>query len=178
MKTYSLNALSEMFEIDRAVSVRCTRETAFDEESTKGRPTYKIATFARALELHHLKNASANNASANDGGGVASLTAARVRITLANAEARERENEVAAGKVCHIADVADQFGLLISVFHEKLVSLPGKIADSLTPYSPVDRAKIMEKVKLEVYDYMRAVQDGVKEVTTGLNAGAALDGVN
>jgi hypothetical protein len=66
---------------------------------------------------------------------------------------------------------------LISVFHEKLLSVPGKIADSLTPYTPVDRGKIMEKVKSEIFDYMRAVQDGAKEVTSGLDA-RALGGVN
>jgi hypothetical protein len=177
MKTYSINFLAEAFEVDRATATRCLRDVPPDQEQTIGRGTFKIASFARALELHHLKNASANNASASDSGGAASLTAARVRITLANAEARERENEVAAGKLCHVADVAGQFGLLISVFHEKLLSVPGKIADSLTPYTPVDRGKIMEKVKSEIFDYMRAVQDGAKEVTSGLDA-RALGGVN
>ena len=173
MKTYSTNYLAEAFEVDRATATRALRDITPDQEQTRGRPTFKIASFARALELHHLKSESSNASAGSVESGAASLTAARVRITIANATAKERENEVAAGKLCHVDAVANEFWSLIMVFREKLLSMPGKIADSLTPYTPADRAAIMEKVKRETYDYMLAVQDGAKGISDGLEARAA-----
>jgi hypothetical protein len=159
MKTYSLNALSEMFEIDRAVSVRCTRDCAPDQETTKGRPTYKIASFHRALEAHHLRNASNN-----DGGGggdsaseTSSLTAARVRIALANAESKERVNALARGEYCDVPTAMGLFGLSMSVMREIMLSMPGKLADSLTAYCAEDHIKIFEIMHREVVEALTAL---------------------
>jgi hypothetical protein len=166
MKTFSLNALSEMFEIDRAVSVRCTRDIAPDQEATKGRPTFKIASFHRALELHHLKNQSPNNDGAADGvSDTSNLTQARVRIANANATAKERDNDVAAGLLCPVGAIAHDVGILINVLHEHLLTMPGKIADGLVPHSELDRGEIMRKVQLETFDYMLAVQRSCAEIT-------------
>jgi hypothetical protein len=55
MKTYSLNSLAESFEIDRSTMVRALKSTHPDAEVTNGRPTWKIASAARALDQHRRK---------------------------------------------------------------------------------------------------------------------------
>jgi hypothetical protein len=52
MKTYSLNALAEDFEVDRGTMVKALRNVPSDSEITPGRPTWKISTAGRALEAH------------------------------------------------------------------------------------------------------------------------------
>ena len=52
MKTFTVAALAEAFEVDRNTMIRALRNTAADLEKTKGRPTYKVATAAKALERH------------------------------------------------------------------------------------------------------------------------------
>jgi hypothetical protein len=52
METFTINRISEMLEIDRGTAVRMLKSVPPDAEKTKGRPTYKIATAARALEAH------------------------------------------------------------------------------------------------------------------------------
>jgi hypothetical protein len=164
MKTYSTNYLAECFEVDRASATRALRDVAPDQESTKDRPTYKISTFAKALELHHLKNAS-NNDGSEGASETSSLTAARIRIANANATAKERDNDVAAGLLCPVGAIANDVGILINVLHENLLALPGKIADGLAPHSALDRGEIVRKVQLETYDYMNAVQRSCAEIT-------------
>jgi hypothetical protein len=175
MKTYSTNYLAEAFEVDRASATRALRDVEPDQETTKDRPTFKIATFARALFQHQAKNAS-NNDGGSGGEGpsdTSSLTAARVRIANANATAKERDNDVAAGLLCPVGAIANDVGILINVLHENLLTLPGKIADGLVPHSPLDRGEIMRKVQLETYDYMRAVQRSCAEITAKFATDAA-----
>jgi hypothetical protein len=165
MRTYSTNYLAEAFEVDRASATRALRDIAPDQESNKDKPTYKIATFARALEAHHLKNASNNDGAADGASDTSSLTQARIRIANANAVAKERDNDVAAGLLCPVSAIAHDVGVLINVLHENLLTMPGKIADGLAPHSPLDRGEIMRKVQLETFDYMRAVQRSCSEIT-------------
>jgi hypothetical protein len=172
MKTYSTNYLAECFEVDRASATRALRDVAPDQESTKDRPTYKISTFAKALELHHLKNAS-NNDGSEGASETSSLTAARIRIANANATAKERDNDVADGLLCPVEAIAHDVGILVNVLHEHLLTMPGKIADGLVPHSPLDRGEIMRKVQLETYDYMRAVQRSCAEITARFATDAA-----
>jgi hypothetical protein len=107
--------------------------------------------------------------------GAGGLTEQRTRIAAATAVKIETANAVAAGKLCPIADVGHDLGILIQVFHQNLLTMPGKISDSLTPHSPKDRGEIMEIVKRETYDYMQAVQTSAKEITAALDARAAVN---
>jgi hypothetical protein len=52
VQTYSVNSLAEQLEIDRGTMVRALKNVLPDAEVTSGRPTYKIATAAAALEAH------------------------------------------------------------------------------------------------------------------------------
>jgi hypothetical protein len=165
-KTYSNNYLAAEFGIDRATGVRALADVEPDE-ITNGRPTYSIATFARALEAHRLVNAS-NNDSASDC--ASSLIAARVRITLANAEAKERENLIASGKLCNVEDIGSEFERVLRVHREHLIAMPGKIADRLAPHSALDQGEIVETVRREVYDFMDEMRKSLTDIDDGYKA--------
>jgi hypothetical protein len=178
MKTYSTNFLAEAFEVDRASATRALRDVAPDQEQTAGRPTYKIATFAKALEAHHLKNAS-NNDGGHGGDGASetsSLTAARVRIALANAESKERANAVAAGGYCDIAAAVYTFGQTMAVMREIILTLPGKVSDGLTALCSEDRTKIYETIYREVVEVLTALSSPESYVAVGV--ASALDAGN
>jgi hypothetical protein len=172
MKTFSLNALSEMFEIDRAVGVRCTRDVSPDQESTKDRPTYKIATFAKALEAHHLRNAS-NNDGGDSASETSSLTAARVRIALASAEAKERINAVAAGNFCDVEAAVYTFGQTMAVMREIILSMPGKLSDAVSAYCSEDRIKVFEIIHGEVIEVLTALSSPESYVAVGVASAIA-----
>jgi hypothetical protein len=60
MQTFALNALAETLEVDRGVMVRAMRGVPPDQVRKGNRPTWRIATAAKALEAHRAKQ---------DGGG-------------------------------------------------------------------------------------------------------------
>ena len=49
MQTFPLNALAEQFEVDRSTIVRAMRNVPADLVKPGNRPTWKVATAARAL---------------------------------------------------------------------------------------------------------------------------------
>jgi hypothetical protein len=177
VKTHSTNFLAEAFEVDRASATRALRDIAPDEETTKGRPTFKISTFAKALEAHHLKNASNNDGGSggDSASETSSLTAARVRIALASAEAKERINAVAARNVCDVEAAVDTFARTMAVMREIILSMPGKLSDALTAYCAEDRIKIFEVMHREVIEVLTALSSPESYVAVGvasaLNAG-------
>jgi hypothetical protein len=142
-ETYSPHNLSLKFDLDRATALRVLKDVLPDAERTKGRPTYTIATFARALEAHRLKNASnANDGPIADGvSDTQSLTQARVRITLANAEAKEHANAIRRGEYTLNEVAAGAFGLVTSTIREVLLNLPGKLADKISALRDDDQSQ-------------------------------------
>src|ERR1700681_2714267 len=64
METYSLNSLSEKLEVDRGTMVRALKNVSPDAEKTRGRPTFKISTAAKALERHR-RNVGTSNGGGN-----------------------------------------------------------------------------------------------------------------
>jgi hypothetical protein len=60
METFTINRISEMLEIDRGTAVRMLKNVPPDAEKTKGRPTFKISTAAKALEAHRRAVGTAN----------------------------------------------------------------------------------------------------------------------
>jgi hypothetical protein len=159
MKTYSINYLAEAFEVDCASATRALRNIEPDQEATKDRPTFKISTFARALEQHHLKNASNNDGgSGGDGASdTSSLTQARIRIALANAEQKERANAVARGGFCDVPTALDLFAMAMGVMKEIMLSMPGKLSDTLAAHSEFDRIQIFEILHCEVIEALTAL---------------------
>jgi hypothetical protein len=170
MKTYSTNYLAEAFEVDRASATRALRDVEPDQEQTVGRATYKISTFAKALEAHHLKNASNNDGgSGGDGASdTSSLTAARVRIALANAESKERVNALARGDFCDVPTALDLFGMSLTVMRELLLSVPGKLSDALTAYCKEDRIQIFEVLHREMIEALTALSSPASYTAAGV----------
>jgi hypothetical protein len=170
-RTYSENYLASAFEIDRQTANRCLRDVAADLEQTKGRPTYKISTFARALEQHHLRNASNNNdgaAGSEAGSDKGSLTAARIRVTNANALAKEHANEILLGKYTDNETALHCFMLAISTMREIMLSMPGKLADRLATHSDKDRSSIFEILRVEIYDALTLMSTPQSYVDAGI----------
>jgi hypothetical protein len=167
MKTYSTNYLAEAFEVDRASATRALRDVPPDQEQTVGRPTYKISTFAKALEAHHLKNAS-NNDGGDGASDTSSLTQARVRIALASAEAKERINAVAAGNFCDVEAAVHTFGQTMAVMRETILSMPGKLADAVSAYCSEDRIKVFEIIHGEVIEVLTALSSPESYVAVGV----------
>jgi hypothetical protein len=180
MKTYSTNYLAEAFEVDRASATRALRDVAPDQEQTVGRATYKISTFAKALEAHHLKNASNNDGGSggDSASETSSLTAARVRIALANAEAKERTNAVVSGNYCDVEATVDLLGQAFATMREVLLCVPGKSADSLTPYCEEDRIKIFEIIHREVIAVLTALSSPESYAAVGVASATQADGTN
>jgi hypothetical protein len=62
MQTFALNALAETLEVDRGTMVRAMRGVEPDLVKRGNRPTWKIATAAKALEAHRRKGQGGNDA--------------------------------------------------------------------------------------------------------------------
>jgi hypothetical protein len=160
METHSNNRLSTLFELDRQTAVRALKDIAPDAEKTKGRPTWKISTFAKALEAHHLRNSSNANdgATGSDGNSeTSSLISARIRVANANAESKERANAAARGELCHIDSAVAPFAAAMGVMRETMLTMPGKLADELAAYSEKDRIAIFEIIHREVFATLTAL---------------------
>ena len=95
MKTETTNSLAILFEIDRGTMLRALKNTLPDEERTPGRPKYKVATAAKALENHHLSTGRVNSRNSRGSGGSADTAwqdpiLARIYSDLHAAEAAMR----------------------------------------------------------------------------------------
>jgi hypothetical protein len=177
MKTFSLNYLSEAFEIDRGVGVRCTRDTPPDLEKTKDRPTFKISTFAAALEAHHLKNASNNDG--DTASEISALTAARTRIAVANAEAKEFSNAIRRGEYTLNDIAAGAFELVMSTQREVILCMAGKTADRIsalrdeTKSQSQHRSAVFEIINEEAYSVLEICSSPETYVAAGVAAAMA-----
>ena len=66
MKTESVNALAEQFEVDRGTMVKALRNVPPDAAKSPNRPQWKISTAAKALEAHR-RSTGRVNSRANSG---------------------------------------------------------------------------------------------------------------
>jgi hypothetical protein len=177
-ETYSPHNLSLKFDLDRATALRVLKDVLPDAERTKGRPTYTIATFARALEAHRLKNASnANDGPIADGiSDTASLTAARVRIALANAIAKERHNQIQDGLYTLNEIAVSAFDRMISTQREVILCIAGKTADRIaalrdtTSSQSEHRSAVFEIIDEEARGVLRICASPQTYVDTGTEA--------
>jgi phage terminase Nu1 subunit (DNA packaging protein) len=110
---------------------------------------YKLDTVREEYCLHMQKIAAGR--SGDDG---AVLSKQRARLATAQAQTAERKNEIASGAYVTTVSVQYELGLIFGVMREIALSVPGKIGDSLQPYTPLDREKIYEIVKREIYEML------------------------
>jgi phage terminase Nu1 subunit (DNA packaging protein) len=85
---------------------------------------------------------------AADGG--ASLSMQRARLATAQARISENKANLQEGKFVEIEQAANLFGETCGVIREILLALPGKASDSLSPFTPNDRAAIHKILHREV----------------------------
>jgi phage terminase Nu1 subunit (DNA packaging protein) len=110
---------------------------------------YKLDLVREEYCLHMQKIAAGR--SGDDG---AVLSKQRARLATAQAQTAERKNAIEDGKFVEVAMVADDLGKIFMVMREIALGTPGKIGDSLQPYTPLDREKIYEIVKREIYEML------------------------
>jgi phage terminase Nu1 subunit (DNA packaging protein) len=95
------------------------------------------------------------------------LSKQRARLATAQAQTAERKNEIANGAYIATVAVQNELGLIFGVMREIALGTPGKIGDSLQPYTPLDREKIYEIVKREIYEMLTNLADP-KVITAAL----------
>jgi hypothetical protein len=157
-ETFSPNNLAIKFNVDRATAVRILKDVEPDEERTRGRATFSIATFSDALQIHRAKNASNNDGSAAANGETSNantLTTARIRIANASAAAKEMQNAIMEGRYSDIETAVDCFTQAMRVMREVLLTLPGKLADRLA--ADDDRAEVFKILYDEVCNALTAL---------------------
>jgi hypothetical protein len=93
------------------------------------------------------------------GGADGGATLSKQRARLANAQAAEFKNAVAQGAYVSLNIMQRMTETMFTVFREQSLSLAGKIADSLTPFTPKDRGEIHEVIRVEVYAMLEDFAD-------------------
>jgi hypothetical protein len=86
-----------------------------------------------------------------DDGGKA-LSERRGRLAEAQTVAVEMKNRIASREYVRLASVVERVEEHYVIVRERVLTMPGKISDSLMPYTPKDREAIMEILRAEAYD--------------------------
>jgi phage terminase Nu1 subunit (DNA packaging protein) len=92
-----------------------------------------------------------------DGG--KSLSAQRAKLAAAQAKAAEHKNAVMEGEYIPVAAYENYMKKMFTVMREIALSTPGKTAHSLQPHTPLDREKIFEIVRAEIYEMLNSLSD-------------------
>jgi hypothetical protein len=172
-ETFSPNNLAIKFNVDRATAVRILKDVEPDEERTRGRATFSIATFSDALQIHRARNASNNDGAAAANGETSNantLTAARIRIANASAAAKELQNAIAQGRYTDNESAVGCFTLMMSTMRESLLTLPGKLSDRLTAHCEEDRGQIFQILYDEVCQNLTILSTPQTYVDAGIKA--------
>jgi hypothetical protein len=179
VESFSTNRIAQIFKIDRAVATRAIAEQNVPPApgSKPDRPLYSIADFAIGLEAYRRGNQSPNNdgAAAENGADAVGLTAARIRITIANAESKERDNLIAAGKLIPIESLTAGMNIPIQIMNEWALTLAGRITPKVIDYCPGARQNeihgvIEKEVHAAMRDYNKTMADTAAELGADISA--------
>jgi phage terminase Nu1 subunit (DNA packaging protein) len=107
---------------------------------------YDLTTVREAYCLH----AQRVMAGRGDDGGK-SLSERRARLADAQAQAAEMKNAIMRGDYVSLRLVGEAIEREYSIVRERVLTTPGKCADSLTPYTPKDRKAILEILRDEAH---------------------------
>jgi phage terminase Nu1 subunit (DNA packaging protein) len=94
---------------------------------------------------------------AADGG--AALSKSRARLAEAQTRRAEFQNAQTQGQYVEIAQMQRSLESMFLVMREIALGTPGKISDSLTPYTPKDREAIYQIVRGEIYEMLESLAD-------------------
>lgn len=116
---------------------------------------YNLDEIREAYCLHMQKVAAGRAA---DGG--EALSAQRARLAKAQSERAEFANAIARGDYVSLSLMKQKLIATFSVFREKSLTLPGKVADALTPHCAEDRNTITEILRDECYELLEDLAVG------------------
>jgi phage terminase Nu1 subunit (DNA packaging protein) len=85
------------------------------------------------------------------------LAAQRVRLAAAQAQAAEMRNAVFCGDWVSLEAFARVFERHVIVFRERCLSVPGKVADGLTPHCVEDRFAIELVLRDQMYEALEDI---------------------
>jgi phage terminase Nu1 subunit (DNA packaging protein) len=139
MQTYSVNRCAEMLERDRATLIRALKNTPRDA-GTAARPQYKIATAAKAVAEH---------IDGGGNGGVVGLATERAALAREQTAAVQIRNAAARGDLVSLTLLGKRIEAMLSVFRERVLSIPGKMAD---PLAMRPREEIEPLLRAELYE--------------------------
>lgn len=122
------------------------------ERQPSGR--YDLTTIREAYCLHAQKVMAGR---ADDGG--KALSERRGRLAEAQTQAVELKTAIMSGEYVSLDAVQRIWESDLIVFRERSLSVPGKCADSLQPFTPKDRGEIEEILRSEIYDMLTDLSD-------------------
>jgi hypothetical protein len=94
------------------------------------------------------------------GEGGAALSTQRARLATAQSERAEFQNAISRGDYVKLSVMKDGLIALFSVMRERTLTLPGKIADALQPFTPKDRAEIHDILRDECHALLEDLSQG------------------
>lgn len=111
---------------------------------------YDLRAVVRACFAHSRRIAGGRGGV--DGGAV--LSSARARQSIAAAEHAEFRNAIQRGDYVLSSLVEERLGSTFAMQREIALSVPGKCADSLTPFTPKSREGIAEILQIEMTTFL------------------------
>ncbi|MFG3595526.1 hypothetical protein [Bradyrhizobium sp. RDI18] len=143
MHEYTIGKCAEMIEKDRATLVRILRKVPPDA-GTASRPLYRLGTVVKALIAYETKP-DGRHGNRDE----ARLAAERARLAKAQADAVELKNKSARRENVPVSIVKKSLENVFSVFRERCLSIPGKVAASCEMRS---RGEVEKIVRDEIYE--------------------------
>jgi hypothetical protein len=104
----------------------------------------------------HLRSVAAGRGGVNSG---EMLSHERALLAKEQREAVTLRNSISRGEFVEVLGFKKQLIIDLSVTRETALSLPGKVADGLTPHCAEDRAAIYKIIQSEVYEMLGAMAD-------------------
>jgi hypothetical protein len=99
----------------------------------------------------HLRSVAAGRGGVNSG---EMLSHERAMLAKEQREGITLKNAISRGEFVEVSAFKKQLVSDLTVTRERALSLPGKCADALQPYTPEDRSAIHEVLKSEVYEML------------------------
>ena len=116
---------------------------------------YNLTTVRLAC-FKHLRSVAAGRGGVNSG---EMLSHERAMLAKEQREAVTLKNAIVRGDYVELPAFKEQFISDLSVTRETALSMPGKSADALTPYTPKDRDAIYKILQSEIYEMLGAMAD-------------------
>jgi hypothetical protein len=104
----------------------------------------------RQVYIRHLRSVAAGHGA---NGGV-TLAGERALLAREQREAATLKNQISRGDFVSLATVQRKLVALFAVMREQALTLPGKCADALQPYTPKDRGEICDIMHAEVCEML------------------------